>query len=396
MDGVKNYTSNCLKPTMDKNSIVVCAAVIAAAAAVAATVDGHVDRASPTETYTVRDAKWPKIRDDTGMDGWFRRKLRCSRYVYLRIVAKVEDAWASVHKPLHHNTVFGIEDRVACCLHYVTHSDGYDETGTVFGISKTQTRKYVREVVQVLTICYLNEAITMPSSVSEWEQVREGFELAGFPNCYGAIDGSLISIKRFADYEGWYCRKGFPAFNIQGFVDHKLRFRSYSLRSGSQNDKALFNASKLGKTLHKCLPTGGCVLADAGYKLFRHLLTPYPIYYGMPPEEAHYNLIHSRTRIIVEQAFGLWKNVFRIFKTAMIFDTPEEMAMFVEATLILHNWFIQFNENSVEDIPQENEDWMYIGGDDVYDHELNTVDGDEALLCRNRIKSYLWDFVQAD
>ena len=81
----------------------------------------------------------------------------------------------------------------------------------------------------------------------------------------------------------------------------------------------------------------------------------------------------------MKQAFGLWKNVFRIFKTAMIFYTPEEMAMFVEATLILHNWFIQFNENSFEDIPQENEDWMYIVGDDVYDHELNTVDGDEAL-----------------
>ena len=66
---------------------------------------------------------------------------------------------------------------------------------------------------------------------------------SGFPNVYGAIDGSLIPVKRFADFMGWYCRKGFTAFNMQAMVDHKLRFRSYSIRSGSQNDKAVFNAS---------------------------------------------------------------------------------------------------------------------------------------------------------
>ena len=35
-----------------------------------------------------------------------------------------------------------------------------------------------------------------------------------------------------------------------GVVDHRLRFMSYSIRSGSQNDKALFNKSQFGQTVH--------------------------------------------------------------------------------------------------------------------------------------------------
>ena len=114
----------------------------------------------------------------------------------------------------------------------------------------------------------------------------------------------------------------------------------------------------------------------------------------MPPEEIHYNLMHSRTRIIVEQAFGLWKNVFRMFKTDLIHDTPEEMALYIEATLVLHNWFIDFNQNQVnDDIPNENEEWMHIGGDVVLANELNAIDSDEAKRSRDTIKSYLWNYI---
>ena len=250
---------------MQTSNVVVCAAVIAAASAIAATLSGHINRAPPTEVYTIRSDKWTNIRNNPALRGWFRVNLRCTREAFFRIVSNVENEWVSIHPKLHHNTVFDLTDRVACCLHYVTHADGYSTTGEIFGISKTQTRNYCRQVAQVLTKCYLKTTIKLPSSVSEWEVIRDGFERkAGFPNAYGAIDGSLIPVKRFADFMGWYCRKGFPAFNMQAMVDHKLCFRSYSIRSGSQNDKAVFNASQLGKKLHHRLPLGGCVVADAG------------------------------------------------------------------------------------------------------------------------------------
>ncbi len=197
------------------------------------------------------------MRNDPNSNGWFRRHLRCDRVVFAVIARRIEDAWTRIHPAPYHNTVFCIADRVACYLHYLTHADGYETTGVVFGVSKTQARLYCRQVAKVLTGIYLRETIQLPTTAVEWEEIRQGMEeIAGFPNAYGAIDGSLISVKRFADFMGWYCRKGFPAFNMQALVDHKLRFRSYSLRSGSQNDKSLFNKSRLGQVLHQMIYMG--------------------------------------------------------------------------------------------------------------------------------------------
>ena len=309
-----------------------------------------------------------------------------------KIVAKIEASWCKVHQPLHHNTVFGIPDRVACCLHYLTHSDGYKSTGALLGISTTRVRVYCRQVIQILVSCHLSSTVCLPKTHHEWATTRNDFEkIAGMSDVYGAIDGSLIRIKRFQNFAGWYCRKGFTAFNMQALVDGRQRFRSYSLRSGSQNDKSLFNHSKLGKTCHKLLPYGGYIVADAGYKLFVHVMTPFAINYGMADDEAHYNLVHSRTRIVVEQTFGRWKNIFRIFKNELDHGTPEEMTSIIEATLVLQDWFIDFtvDDSQIGNMPQTLEYWMHIGGDMVYEHERNLIDGTAAANIRNIVKEYL-------
>ncbi|ETV77180.1 hypothetical protein H257_09066 [Aphanomyces astaci] len=216
-----------------------------------------------------------------------------------------------------------------------------------------------------------------------WELVREGFEEHGFPNAYGAIDGSLIQVKRFDDFYGWYCRKGFPAFNMQAVVDHRMRFMSYSLRSGSQNDKALFNDSAFGQSCHTKVPPGGCFLGDAGYKLFAHVITPYSIVSHMDPKEANYNLV-------VERAFGRWKNKFRIFKHELLHHCPQDMARLIEVSLVLHNWYIDYDDDFVAPVePEIYPRWMHIGGDLVNVDELYQVDGAAAKRARDTIKNYL-------
>ncbi len=98
----------------------------------------------------------------------------------------------------------------------MTHSDGFGSSGQVFGISESKAHSYVREVTAVILL-YLQETIYLPQTTQEWADNAFDFEAqSGFPNVVGAIDGSLISIKRFKDHEGWYCRKGFTAFIMQG------------------------------------------------------------------------------------------------------------------------------------------------------------------------------------
>ncbi|OQR86563.1 hypothetical protein ACHHYP_20474 [Achlya hypogyna] len=241
------------------------------------------------------------------------RHLRCTRATFLLIAANVTETWPRVHPALHHSN-----------------------TGLTIASHVPST-----------TLSTPTETIALPTTDTEWEAIRLGFEVYGFPNAYGAIGGSLIAVKRFENFTGWYCRKGFAAFNMQAVVDHRLRFMSYSLRSGSQNDKSLFNTSKFGRVCHQRVPLGGCFLGDAGYKL----------------EEAHYNTVHSRSRMPVERAFGRWKNKFREFKSELVQHQPSDMARLIEMSLLCHNWFIDY-----EDYPDELDlelfpAWMHIGGD---------------------------------
>ncbi|EGZ12726.1 hypothetical protein PHYSODRAFT_517190 [Phytophthora sojae] len=97
---------------------------------------------------------------------------------------------------------------------------------------------YINQVLAVLSRM-AKQHIFIPTTQTEVDCVREGFEnISGFPDVIGAVDGSLIRICRPAEHEGWYCRKKFPAVNMQAVVDHKTRFRSYCIRSGSINDRA--------------------------------------------------------------------------------------------------------------------------------------------------------------
>jgi hypothetical protein len=78
----------------------------------------------------------------------------------------------------------------------------------------------------------------------------------------GAIDGSLIELERGGDFEGFYCRKGFPAFNVLAVVDHRKRYIATYISRGSNNDRGVYNDSALG--FQNILPDGCYILGDAG------------------------------------------------------------------------------------------------------------------------------------
>ncbi|CAK4746168.1 hypothetical protein LEN26_009695 [Aphanomyces euteiches] len=194
-------TTGFLSVEAMEQASVLCAAVIVAASVVVS--DGRCMAKSRQNVYAFRNNKWGQVKENAQSEGWFRRNLRCSRSTYETIVQRVADKWCYVHERLHHNTVFGIDDRVAMALHYLTHADGYDQTAEIFGTSKTRAYMYVCQVVLVVNKCFLSRTVRLPNNSAEWEEIRRGFEMkAGFPNCYGTLDGSLIPIKRFADFDG--------------------------------------------------------------------------------------------------------------------------------------------------------------------------------------------------
>ncbi|KAG9411333.1 putative nuclease harbi1 [Aphanomyces cochlioides] len=192
---------------MNAEHVVIVAATLAAVQVVLAV--RSISRQSTR--FVLRTETWKTVQSSNEFGGLYKRNLRCSKTTFKAIVSRVQDRWLRVNERNHHNTVFGIRDRVAVTLFYLTHSTGFAEAGQVFGISATRTHHYVRQVTNVV-LTYMEETIALPKTSTEWTTIMNGFEqYGGIPNVVGIIDGSLIPIKRFQDHEGWYCRKGFPA-----------------------------------------------------------------------------------------------------------------------------------------------------------------------------------------
>ncbi|EEY54699.1 uncharacterized protein PITG_20369 [Phytophthora infestans T30-4] len=148
-------------------------------------------------------------------------KLRCDRQSFLLLYREFHAACK--RKPAA-NSKCPLVKRFALTILYLAQGGTMDEAATVLGISRPRS------------------VVILPKA-SEVASLEAGFfAVAGFPGVVGAVDGTLIAIPR-PDFEGWYCRKGFPAVNVQAVVDHTGAFRSISIRSGSNNDQSLWNGT---------------------------------------------------------------------------------------------------------------------------------------------------------
>ena len=225
----------------------------------------------PTTQFTIAE------QDPVFWESWYVHQFRCSKSSFDQIVQMIETNWLLLHSPIGRNAHFTIRWRVAVTLHYLCHSGSIVDSAHAFGMSKSSAWRFIDQVARVLVDIIGPSVIKLPNSAQEWNELSEGFEaIAGFPDTCLAIDGVLFEIERPFDHEGWYCRKGFPAINALVVVDFSGKIRDYALRPGSENDKGVYNRSNFSSIISKILPVDKVIVADAGYQLFVHCMTPYP------------------------------------------------------------------------------------------------------------------------
>ncbi|KAG7384751.1 hypothetical protein PHYPSEUDO_002280 [Phytophthora pseudosyringae] len=96
------------------------------------------------------------------------------------------------------------------------------------------------------------------------------------------------------------------------------------------------------------LPPGKHLLGDAGYKIWAHMLTPFPESEAIGDRRKRvYNRLHSRTRIAVECAFGRLKNRFRILLGKLEQKTPERIGKLIQSCMVLHNMLLAVKDRYV-------------------------------------------------
>lgn len=238
------------------------------------------------------------------------------------------------------------EKKIAAALYFFASPGGYREVAAAMGMNKSYVMCIVDEVCRVL---YLSacDAVSFPRDHQGWEDLQAGFAARrGYPGVVGAADGSLLAIDRPEDYDGFYCRKGYPALNIQAATS---MFMSAEIRLGSWSDSNSWKHSIIGRRATSIIHAGTRFIGGSSYALLPHLMVPY-----VKREESgelnalqrRYNFLHSSTRMAVECTFGLWKGRFRVLQTVMDEKTIVKTKRVVMATIVLHNWMLALRDTT--------------------------------------------------
>ncbi|CAG2196490.1 HARBI1 [Mytilus edulis] len=227
----------------------------------------------------------------------------------IKILEVVDLVRKDIESPTYRSHAIPAILQVLVSLRYYAKGDFYSEVGDLHGISKASVSRCITRVSKAIVSEMDN--IKFPSTEAEMNVVKRGFyRIAKVPNVIGAVDGTLIPIIAPKENEPAYvCRKGYHSLNIQAVVDHEMRFTNLVAKfPGSVHDSYIFSNSELGYFFEEN-NVDGWLLGDSGYGLKKYLLTP-----KLNPNtlaEEKYNKAHSKTRTIVEQAFGVCKSRYR-------------------------------------------------------------------------------------
>lgn len=189
----------------------------------------------------------------------------------------------------------------------------------------------------------------------EWRQISDKFyKNTNFPNCVGAIDGKHIRVISPAHSGSqYYNYKNFFSIVLLGLVDNDYCFSAIDVGAyGKSSDSNIFKNSILGHKLEanklripssQRLPndTYGehmpfIIVGDEAFALSKFIMRPYPNR-NLEAKKRIFNYRLSRARRMVECAFGILANKWRIFHKPI--EVEVDFAQLITQTCcLLHNF----------------------------------------------------------
>ena len=98
---------------------------------------------------------------------------------------------------------------------------------------------------------------------------------------------------------------------MQGICDHNMVLLNVVAKwQGSTHDSFILQSSGIPDQFESGTFGTGWLLGDSGYSLKEWLLTP--MAEPSTPQHRNYNVIHRKTRCLIERTFGLLKSRWRI------------------------------------------------------------------------------------
>jgi hypothetical protein len=185
-----------------------------------------------------------------------------------------------------------------------------------------------------------------------------------FPHCLGALDGRHIQFKAPVSAGSFYYNyKGFNSIVLLGLVDAKYRFTYANVGvNGRISDGGVFAQSKLAEAMNlkslncpQASPLPGqttntpyVIVADDAFPLSEYLMKPFPDR-NLSDDKRIFNYRLSRARRVVENAFGILANRFRVLLNpiSLAVDKVQQITL---TCVLLHNYLATENGQTYTDI----------------------------------------------
>lgn len=198
--------------------------------------------------------------------------------------------------------------------------------------------------------------VQVPNTEQQWKAVAADFlSKWNFPNCLGALDGKHVAILPPPNSGSqYYNYKHFNSIILMALVDAAHKFLYVDVGSyGRFADGGVFNNCTLAKGLNEGslnIP-GDCqlpgftnslpyvIVADDAFALKTNIMKPY-CSRGLTQQQRIFNYRLSRARRVVENAFGILSNRFKVFGRPIAL-APEKVEVVVMTACCLHNFLLR-------------------------------------------------------
>lgn len=234
-------------------------------------------------------------------------------------------------------------------------------------MGRSTTSSIINETCKVIWETLQPDVLKVPTR-QDWLATSSGFHKRwNFPHCIGAIDGKHVVIQAPRLSGSFYFNyKHQHSIVLLAACDDQYRFTLVDIGApGRNSDGGIFANSAMGKAMERntlnipppeafnsvCLPY--VFVADEAFPLKSYMMRPFPrgnIRAARSQDElerAIYNYRLCRARRLIENVFGIWSVRWRIFRRPIIANT-ENVVLYVQATICLHNWLRNLDCTSPE------------------------------------------------
>lgn len=224
-----------------------------------------------------------------------------------------------------------------------------------------------------------SEVIIWPEAARRREIEASFHRISGLHGVIGAIDGTYVKIKAPKENTQAYVnRKCFTGITLKAVADSSLRFLDcFAGYPSSVSDNRVFRNSdiyrKFIENTEEYFEENQYLIGDKAYPIFRWCIPPYIDRGNLQAYQRNFNVIHARTRQVVERSFALLFGRFRRLRD-LDMNRVDLIAPTVLAACVLHNVCLMLPDELINVYIQQGEDAVV----------ANDGEENRRLIDRNR------------